>query len=288
LQRTVQRALLVVIVFAAGTAIALAQEKAPVPDDDAQAKSRELIRQIYWPDYEKAKSLGEKAAVARKMLGQAAEAKGDPANHFVLLQVARTMAIQAADVATALDAVGQTGRHYQVDVPAIQIATVLEAADNARQSEHRKAVVQAAIPLIQAAVDEDEYETANRLVPRLLELARRSRDTSLVRKMVAIKKDAAESEIAYAEVEKAQAVLEANPTDPDANLTVGRYTCLAKGDWAKGIPMLALGSDAQLKDVAVKELKGPTSADEEMALGDGSLPRRNKMTSRSRLRPRLL
>ncbi len=31
---------------------------------------------------------------------------------------------------------------------------------------------------------------------------------------------------------------------PQANLVVGRYLCFTKGDWKKGLPLLALGSDA--------------------------------------------
>ncbi|NQT14760.1 MAG: hypothetical protein HQ582_18540, partial [Planctomycetes bacterium] len=268
-RRTALRGLWVAVFFVAGTAAALAQPKIPAPDDDAQAKAKELLRQVYGAECENAKSPDEKAAVARKMLSQAAGTKGEPASHFVLLQAARNMAIQAADAKTALEAAEQTTRHYQVDAPAMRIETVLKAAANARLSEQRKAVVEAAIPLIRVAVDEDEYETANRLVPKVLDLARRSRDAALVKRMVVIQKELAESRRAYVKVEKAQAVLEDNPTDPDANLTVGRYTCLAKGNWGKGMAMLALGSDARLKAMAVKELEGPTSVDEEVALADG-------------------
>src|SRR6185436_11513533 len=48
--------------------------------------------------------------------------------------------------------------------------------------------------------------------------------------------------------------------DPAANLTAGRFTCLAAGDWAKGLPMLAKGSDALLKAAAEKELAGEDAA----------------------------
>jgi hypothetical protein len=268
-RRSVRRGLWVALFFVAGTAGALAQPKAPAPDDDAQAEAKELIRQVYGPEYEEAKSPGEKAAVAKKMLSQAAGTQGEPASHFVLLQAARNMAIEAADAQTALEAAERTIRHYRVDAPAMRIETVLKAAGNARTSEQRKAVVEAAIPLIHVAADNDEYTTANRLVPKVLDLARRSRDTALVKRMVVVQKEVAESAKAYVEVEKALAVLEDRPTDPVANLTVGRYACLAKGDWGKGVAMLALGSDAQLKALAVRELEGPTSVDEEVALADG-------------------
>ena len=45
-------------------------------------------------------------------------------------------------------------------------------------------------------------------------------------------------------------VLEKQPGDPTANLAAGRYYCFVKGDWEMGIPMLALGSETALKELA--------------------------------------
>src|SRR6185436_6992307 len=39
-----------------------------------------------------------------------------------------------------------------------------------------------------------------------------------------------------------------------ANLTVGQYLCLYRGQWKAGLPRLAKGADARLKTAAIKEL----------------------------------
>ena len=70
-------------------------------------------------------------------------------------------------------------------------------------------------------------------------------------------------------VENAMAVLKTNPADPEANLAVGRYHCFVKGDWDKGLPTLARGSDAALTQLATTELTKPTTAEEQKKLGDG-------------------
>ena len=125
-------------------------------------------------------------------------------------------------------------------------------------------------PLVEAALAEDDYETAKRLLdPKVLDLARRSRDSTLLKRTAAIRTEVMKSEKAYEEIKKARVVLETNPNDPEANLTVGRYLSLAKGDWEKGLAMLARGSDAQLKALALKEIAGVATADEKVALGDG-------------------
>ncbi len=47
-----------------------------------------------------------------------------------------------------------------------------------------------------------------------------------------------------------------------------RYLCLVKGDWDRGVAMLALGSDEPLKTVAVMELQGAETAEDQAAIGD--------------------
>ena len=66
----------------------------------------------------------------------------------------------------------------------------------------------------------------------------------------------------------ALAVLGKNPTDPAANLAAGRHLCFAKGDWDRGLPMLVLGNNAELKAVATKDLAGANSAVGRAVLGD--------------------
>lgn len=58
------------------------------------------------------------------------------------------------------------------------------------------------------------------------------------------------------------------PDDPAANLAVGRFYCYDLNRWAQGLPMLALGSDADLKKVAELELADPKDAAEWIATAD--------------------
>ena len=47
--------------------------------------------------------------------------------------------------------------------------------------------------------------------------------------------------------------LKESPDDPDANLVVGRYECFVRGDWDKGLPLLAKSSDETLKSAVTLE-----------------------------------
>ena len=70
------------------------------------------------------------------------------------------------------------------------------------------------------------------------------------------------------EVKEARKILDKDPTNPDANLTVGRYLCVTKGDGDQGIAMLALGAEKPLKAVATQDLRLGTSKQAAMTLGD--------------------
>ena len=54
----------------------------------------------------------------------------------------------------------------------------------------------------------------------------------------------------------------------DANLTVGRYLCFTRGDFDKGVAMLAKGSDDALKTLASADIAKPTTSDAQKGLGD--------------------
>ncbi len=74
---------------------------------------------------------------------------------------------------------------------------------------------------------------------------------------------------AFAGVNESLAALDKRPLDAEANLAVGRFRALIKGDWDGGIPYLALSGDARLKSAAVAELTaGDAAPEEQLKLAD--------------------
>ena len=57
---------------------------------------------------------------------------------------------------------------------------------------------------------------------------------------------------------------------------LGKYLCFAKDDWEKGLPMLALSSNASLKALAEKDLQGAATALGRVRLGDAWWPLHGK------------
>lgn len=122
--------------------------------------------------------------------------------------------------------------------------------------------------LSEAAVAEDRFAIARTLIALASDEGRKTKDKSLIKQVSQRAGEVEEIAGAYDAVQKAAATLKESPTDPEANLTVGRYKCLVKGDWDNGLALLAQGNNAALKTLAAKDLKGAVSSDEQAALGD--------------------
>jgi thiol-disulfide isomerase/thioredoxin len=103
-----------------------------------------------------------------------------------------------------------------------------------------------------------------------------------VKQVTSRNKEVRDIEKSFAAVHAAQEVLKAKPADRDASSTVGKFLGTTKGDWEKGVAMLAAGNDEAWSAPAKKELADPASAEERLALADDwwslaqTLPRTEK------------
>ena len=64
-----------------------------------------------------------------------------------------------------------------------------------------------------------------------------------------------------------------NPQDAKANLAVGKYHAFIRGNWEKGLPLLARGGDGSLSKLAALDLSDPKSAKQVADIANGWLAR---------------
>jgi hypothetical protein len=125
-----------------------AGQRTPVPDAAAQAQAMALVREVFGEQVERVKDPAEGLALARKMLDQATNTVGEPAAHFVLLGLARDLAQQAGDPETALEAVDQIGRTFEVDAIAMKVDCLIALQRAARLPSQHGAVAEQALALL--------------------------------------------------------------------------------------------------------------------------------------------
>jgi hypothetical protein len=242
-------------------------KRAPVPDEATQAKALKLIRDLYKDDYAKKKPQ-DLLDLAAKLLQEAGETKDDPAARFVLLRESRDLAAQAGNAPACLEAIDELAKGYDIDALAMK-AEWLAATSRTATAIGSLPVADTCLGLVDDALAGDHYELALRFLATAADAARKVRSVALSSKIETRRKEVQASQKEFEEVKEARAKLRQTPDDPDANLAVGKYLCLVKADWKKGLPLLAKGSDAALKAVAEKEADQPAEAEAQVRLGDG-------------------
>jgi formylglycine-generating enzyme required for sulfatase activity len=167
-----------------------------------------------------------------------------------------------------LSAVEELAQRFDVPALTLEADTLLTVARQASISTQRRALAEASVNVIGKLAEADEYDRAIRLCEAAREAAQLSREYKLLNQLSTQLPELRRAQQELQRYRDALAVMEDAPTEPAANLAAGRYLCLIKGDWERGVPMLALGSDEPLKAVAVMELHGAETAEQQAAIGD--------------------
>jgi hypothetical protein len=251
----------------------LPQERVPVPDADAQRKAEKVVREVFGDPAKK--SAAERIAVSRKLLQQATETKDDPAPIYVMLRESRDLAARAGDAATALKAVDEMARRFQID-PVQEKLTVLSLVVQDGRPDVMKPATEAYLKLADDAEGVGDAEGAEKAAAGAAATARKVKELVLVTKADAKVRETGELKARIARVKKAREVLASTPADPAANLEVGQFECFLRGNWEAGLPLLAKGSEEELRTLAQQDLATPPTAQEKVTLADAWWERGDK------------
>ena len=162
----------------------------------------------------------------------------------------------------------RTDKAFQIDALGLRDEVLRKCASAAKTAETHVAVANGAADAAEMAVAKDNFPAAITLIDLAIAESRKAKDDSTVKRLSERRAEIDAIAQAFSAVKKALATLESSPTDPDANLLVGKYDCFAKCDWAHGLPMLALGNEPTLKSLGEQEVKGVASSEEQAHLGD--------------------
>ncbi len=244
-----------------------------VPDPAARERIKKDIREIFEDEFAAATTPAKKAALAKTLYSQSRASSDDPDSRFVLLSEACDLSAQAGDVSGAMQIVDTMQEHYGIKPLSVKIFVLKTATESmpSGSSGQRagRAIVDAAMALADEYAGQDDYETASGFADLAMNAARKTKNSSLIQPLTAKQREFNRMKARFASIKKARNTLSANPDDPAANLTVGRWYCFSRDDWAKGLPLLVKGDDVELAEVAEKEMDAPTDPSAQVALADG-------------------
>jgi hypothetical protein len=242
-------------------------KKDPPPDAAKQSEAEKVIKEVYRADYAKVKPV-ERAALAGKLVQKAVETKDDSVGRFVLLREARELATGAADIPTALLAIGHLDEWYAVDALDMKFTALSRIGSSPLSPALSKILAEKCNEAFDEALVQDKYDTAGRLQSLAETAAKRVQSPALQKEIQARGKELADAQKDAPRVKAAADTLKTKPDDPEANLTLGKHLCFRKGDWDKGLPMLAAGGDAALQSLAKKDLAKPDEAPGQVEVAD--------------------
>lgn len=245
-----------------------AATRLPVPDDASQRRATTLLKEVYQARYDRARRPSDKDALAREMLDDAKPIDPASADCYVLLRVALRIAAEAGSTSTAEQALAELSHRYDIEPSRERVAILPKVAEHARESADLQYVVQEAKRLIHAALADDDFDTARQLHQLAVKAARRIKGESGDAELAWLQHDILQRQAQFRRVRQALDRLGDATGDRQTATIAGQYYCFLKGQWDKGLAMLAESDEPHVAELAKADLEGPVSPEAQVRLGD--------------------
>lgn len=239
-------------------------QRRSIPAKSAQSRSRRLFKDIYAKELADQSSQG-RLTLARTLLQEAGKVANVPSDQFVLLLGAYEAGRDAASLGLCMEAADALADGYDVDALKLKAdvaASLVPRANATANAENCRE----ALPLLDELIAAEDYSTVANLATALRPMA--SSEPSLVLQLQNRGKEAEALRTGSETLAKELARLKSSPNDAAASLSAGQFLCFRKGNWVRGLPFLARGSDPKLKELATAELAKPAESKSIEQLGD--------------------
>ena len=252
--------LIVAILSLAPCGFADSADKLAVPGKELLSKSQANVESIFGGQYAKANAIqskSERRTALAALVKEIIEIHDDtkvPADQYALLEEAKKIAVQAQDSQTVLVIIDKVDNRFQIDALRQKGSALYQIRKKLASREEHAAIVPSWRSVIDAAVRAGRFELVGKLSEYALDSAEQSGDKDSLEALQARVAEISREVAEYKEYQQALEQLKQTPLDPAANLLVGKYHCIVKGDWENAPTYLALGADEPLKQAAGAEL----------------------------------
>ena len=231
-----------------------AATKLAIPDAAAQNAAKKQVQDIYRKKLSDAKTFLEKRDLAEEFLTLAMETKDDSASRYVLFEEAAKLATQVPDFDIAMRAVEEWGKHFEVDTWALKKDALKDIGAQATLPQNARRFTEAVLPIIDAAEAAEKWDEAPEIHKLATAAAGRSGTVNCGRSCAAAASDSKPCGNSGSWPNWLASDWKPNPTIL-ANAALGKYLCLVRQRWEKGLPYLIKSDEeghAALKQAAEK------------------------------------
>ena len=257
-------------------AMSTAHASDAIPSAADTAKAIATIREIYNTDYSTIEAKGSVAsktseaikALADTLYQQSRESKVEKALYYTMLKESQRLYLSIGDSAGSLACIKILAQTFDIKEISESLLAIQACKTAARFPAQYSAMIDQLVSLAEASIRENEYVLANQAIQLANSFLPSAETPFLASRLAEMSKRTNSLKQQFGQIAVSLKSLGAMPDDPKANFDVGRYYCLQKGDFEAGLPLLAKGSDKNLKEVAELEISKTEICDEMARLGD--------------------
>ncbi len=185
------------------------------------------------------------------------------------LAAARDAAVALLDLPSAFKAIDQmAGGGLEPDPIAAKAAALKAARKLVKTKEEAGLLAGGHVRHAEHALAADDFKTAAATAKEAGTIAKQAGDPGLIEQAASLQKELVDLKPSFDRHERARKTLDSNPQDPASNTDEGRWLCLVKDSWEKGLSLLSKGSDEPLRKLAELELANPQAPDAQGALAE--------------------
>jgi|GEM_PF-2523416 len=247
--------------------VAVMPKKADIPDEATLNEQEKEVTKEFTSGLAKLDP-SAKTALAGQLFVEAMAVEDNPARRYALLAASRDVALSAGDLPAAREAVETIVSSFEVNPLAMRAEAVLQAGKTVRSDDMARVLESQAVQYGDEALAAGDFETTTKLNTLLTTLSRRVGgnpltlySTARAQRMKALKADYDRQELSTSHERLAR-----EPADATANLALGKFAAYQLADWDRAWPMLVLGADADLRELAAGVLSEPTLPADQLAL----------------------
>lgn len=248
-----------------------ADARRPLPKAAELAKAEKQVAEIYDPHWKAAKKLPERLAVALKVYIDGQQTVDNPIMRYALLREAEHRFAELGDGATACDAIDFLARDFQIDAPADKLTAASDAWKKVQTPAQLWTLALRVLALVDAALLAERDDDAAKLISLVTQAGRRLKSADLQKQAERLRTLARSRHDRQKLLENVLVGLKDKPDDPGANLAAGVGLCLLRGDWQRGLPLLARSGDKRMVEIAKLEAAAGQDAAKRPALMDAWL-----------------
>ncbi|PHQ34908.1 hypothetical protein CEE69_13690 [Rhodopirellula bahusiensis] len=225
-----------------------------MPAKEDQARVAKLVQDIYRDEYRSAKTTLQQSEVAQKVLAAGMETVDDSAGRFVMLKLAKDIAVRAGDAETAIKSVEALVESFHVDEFQLRAETLI-AVTGRLSSNHYGATKHQLLELADTAIAMDDYDAARQLIAAASSDAKRGRDWETSTRADKLAKQIVVMESQFNEIadELRQFQDDVTKLGPAESLAVGKFYGFLKNEWQIALDLIAAGNDETLAVAAEAE-----------------------------------